>query len=505
MSRVKHDKNSNISIVIFDSGINQGHPLIEPFLKEEDNKSCKDEWGSADHLEEPHGTSMSGLVLYGNINDLVEGSEEIEIKTALKGVKIFNPNDCHNVKSYPSVTKKAFDLSECQKNKAYVLAVTSNHEHKGEPSAWSSSIDKISFEKKSLILVSAGNVVGLKRDDGTYTLVSAEDYPACQKDSCIEDPAQSWNALSIGAYTEIADHNLLESDRQFPYANSGDLSPYSRTSIKFDEKWPIKPEVLFEGGNKVVDSGLVMDSPNLHPVSCEPHFQSDNNKLFCSIHATSAATALAGKFVWELMAEYPKLWPETIRGLMIHSAEWTDAMLDKLPQNSSKTLLLKEGLRSFGYGVPNLSKAKYSAKNSLTLIAEREFQLYKNHADPKNKNRIPQALEFPLPWPKEALQNELSDKELKVKITLSYFIDPNFGSRGYEKNKYKYQSYGLRFEIRNPEESLKEFQKRYNQKAREDGDEKPEQQSLEWVYGSNSRNKGGSVHKDILKILQALS
>lgn len=499
LSRIKHGEKVNTGVVIFDSGINQGHPLIEPFLREDDNKTCKDEWGSADHLNEPHGTLMSGLVLYGNINDLVDSSDDIRIGTILKGVKIFNPNDQHDKKSYPSVMAKAFKLSECQKNKAYVVAVTSV-DSTGNPSAWSGSIDKIAFENKSLFLVSVGNIRSQLKEDGTK--VNSNEYPDFQKINCVEDPSQSWNAISVGAYTDIADQNLIESDRYYPYANSGDLSPYSRTSVKFQDKWPIKPEVLFEGGNKVVDKNdlSMWQTPSLHPVSCEAHFQSGNNKLFCDANATSAATALAGKFAWELMAEYPSFWPETIRGLMVHSAEWTDAMLDKFPYNSTtKTLLVNEGLRCFGYGVPNLAKAKHSAKNSLTLIAQHEFKLYQNHQDPKKKNRVPQTIEFPLPWPKEVLENELKDKDLKVKITLSYFIEPNVSSRGYEKNKYKYQSYGLRFELKNPEESEDEFRKRFNQKARDEGDGKAEKQTLEWVYGTNSRNKGGSVHKDILR------
>lgn len=499
LSRTTHLDDAKASVVIFDSGINQGHPLIKPFLREEDNKSFKVEWGSFDHLTSPHGTAMSGLVLYGNINDLVGKSDEIKINTTLKGVKIFNQDDESDVKSYSIVTNKAFELSECQKNKAYVMAVTSSHAHNGEPSEWSSCIDEISFDNNSLFLISAGNVKEHVAEDGWGSPLRVEEYDSHQKNSCIENPAQAWNAISVGAYTEIADHNLLKSDVQAPHVNSGDLSPYSRTSIKFDDKWPIKPDVLFEGGNRVVENGVVMDNPNLHPVSCEPHYQSGDNKLFCSINATSAATALAGKFVWELMAQYPSFWPETIRGLMVHSAEWTSAMQDKIPLSSSKTRLL-EGLRCFGYGVPNIQKARYSAKNSLTLIAQHEFLLYKNHQDPKNKSRIPQTFEFDLPWPKEVLQNELANKDVRVKITLSYFIEPNASNRGYEKDKYRYQSYGLRFEIKKPEDSLDEFRKNYNQKVREEDYKKDTSApGLEWLYGANSRNKGGSIHKDILR------
>ncbi len=42
--------------------------------------------------------------------------------------------------------------------------------------------------------------------------------------------------------------------------------------------------------------------------------------------ATSAATAQAARLAAIVQAEYPNLWPETARALIVHSAEWTQAM-----------------------------------------------------------------------------------------------------------------------------------------------------------------------------------
>ena len=41
---------------------------------------------------------------------------------------------------------------------------------------------------------------------------------------------------------------------------------------------------------------------------------------------TSPATALASRMAARLISAYPDYWPETIRGLMVHSARWTPAM-----------------------------------------------------------------------------------------------------------------------------------------------------------------------------------
>ena len=38
-----------------------------------------------------------------------------------------------------------------------------------------------------------------------------------------------------------------------PIAPAGELSPRSRTSVVWDGQWPIKPDVVFEGGNLAHD------------------------------------------------------------------------------------------------------------------------------------------------------------------------------------------------------------------------------------------------------------
>jgi hypothetical protein len=42
--------------------------------------------------------------------------------------------------------------------------------------------------------------------------------------------------------------------------------------------------------------------------------------------ATSAATAQVARIAAAISADYPELWPETVRALVVHSAEWTAVM-----------------------------------------------------------------------------------------------------------------------------------------------------------------------------------
>jgi hypothetical protein len=101
-----------------------------------------------------------------------------------------------------------------------------------------------------------------------------------------------------------------------------------------------------------------------------------------------------------------------------------------------------------------------------------------------------------LPWPKTVLEG-LGETPVTLRVTLSYFVEPNPGRRGW-KGRYRYASHGLRFEVRTPTESLDEFRKRVNQRALEQDEERPRStsDSSDWFLGEQSRNRG-SIHSDV--------
>ena len=54
---------------------------------------------------------------------------------------------------------------------------------------------------------------------------------------------------------------------------------------------------------------------------------------------TSAAAANAARLCAIVRSQYPELWPETVRALIVDSANWTSAMLDHLPANPTKKIM----------------------------------------------------------------------------------------------------------------------------------------------------------------------
>ena len=73
--------------------------------------------------------------------------------------------------------------------------------------------------------------------------------------------------------------------------------------------------------------------------------------------------------------------------------------------------------------------------------------------------------------------------QFKLRVTLSYFIEPGPGEVGW-KDRYRYASYALRFDLNNTGENEASFVKRLNAAAREDGEGVDgESGSQRWLIG----------------------
>ena len=63
LHRCHVDPDTDVAVCILDTGVNNGHPLIEPLLRDEDCLTVDPEWGAYDHDRENHGhgTRMAGV------------------------------------------------------------------------------------------------------------------------------------------------------------------------------------------------------------------------------------------------------------------------------------------------------------------------------------------------------------------------------------------------------------------------------------------------------------
>jgi hypothetical protein len=125
--------------------------------------------------------------------------------------------------------------------------------------------------------------------------------------------------------------------------------------------------------------------------------------------------------------------------------------------------------------------------NNVNLIVQEELQPY-SQGGSMNIHTIP--------WPSEVLR-ELGDTVVTLRVTLSYFVEPGPGEIGWQ-NKYRYPSCGLRFDVKNVDETEEDFKKRIDVAMRgEDRKDKGEgtSGSGNWYLGTKNRDVG-SIHSD---------
>jgi len=478
---------TGVAVCILDTGVNRNHPLIEPHMPKS-GETVETTWGVNDN--HGHGTSMAGIALYNDLRKHLISSLPVHINHSIESVKLLGAT-ATAPDLYGAVTENAALLSEISSpstKRIYCMAITDSDSstNDGQPSSWSGAIDKISFEgQKRLFVISAGNV--------QVSDLQEHGYPeACYKKS-VEDPAQAWNAITVGAYA--LDTEIQPADTTKGYSASAPaeaLSPYSSTSKLWKSQWPIKPELVCDGGNVATDGTNYFS--NHEDLSLLTLSKDISRRLFDTISGTSAATAQCSYIAAELMASYPDLWPETVRALLIHSARWTEAMKVQVgfPRTDSKSNGRKKLLRTCGYGVPDLGRAKDTLNNRVNMIIEGEMQPYE-----KVQGSTPKMKEMhlhTLPWPEDVLR-QLENAETKTRVTLSYFIEPGPGQKGWG-NKYRYPSCGLRFEIKRPNETTEQFQQRINRAMRDKDYESTTTTDNNWYLGENNRNSG-SIHSDV--------
>ena len=478
-------------ICLLDSGVSRGHPLLSPLLVDADMHTVEPAWGSDDVAN--HGTGLAGLAAFGDLTELLSSTHPVAPELRLESVKL-TPGEAANkgdAKHHAYLFAEAISRPEAakpQRRRVFTSAVSaSDYRDRGRPSSWSAMVDRLAADSDGagefprLIILAAGNT----REHNAWM-----DYPASLSTNLIHDPGQSWNALTVGAYTDKIE---TETVGVSAIAVEGGLSPFTTTSRTWDSAWPLKPDVVLEGGNVGKDAfgAAGMPSLNLLTTHHRPH-----DRLLTTTNATSAASALCARMAAQLMSAYPSLRPETLRALIVHSAEWTPSMREMfLPKGKKPTKQDYVNLiRHCGWGVPDLDRALWSAGHSLTLVVE---DIVHPYAKEKGRGVVTRHMNLhALPWPREELE-ALQDANVQMRVTLSYFIEPNPSARG-TSSKFHYPSHRLRFDVQRPlDASTEDFVARVNAAAkREDEGDPVDPKDPDWYLGDRQRHRG-SLHQDV--------
>lgn len=497
--RLKHAPPDAPAVCLLDRGVRRSHAILADSLDSADWLSVT---GDGPGDSKGHGTCMAGLALLGPLDGPLLNSDAFPLAHRLESVKLLpDGGPGHDRKTYGLVTAQAVSAPEAtaRRRRVICMPITAPHELSTEPSLWSASVDALAVgtdigvaddgieligppdaNAARLFVISTGNVE-LEPPRVPYLDV-------CDA-SVVEDPAQAWNALVVGASTELTN---TPSDPTFhgwyAIAPAGDLSPHSRTGLLIPPKWPLRPDICMEGGNVLTNGHDLHENHPLVGLATTGH--RDDQDL-ATANATSAATAQASRLAARVMATYPDYWPDTVRGLLVHGAEWTPKMRAVFDAANSVTDK-RAALGRYGWGIPDETAVLTSGRRAVTMVVQDQFVPFTGDNYAMRQFRLHR-----LPWPIEVLR-DIGAGDVRLKVTLSYFVEPSAPRRGW-RNRYAYASHGLRFELKNTTEGVNAFVNRVNRDAgtEEDGGRTSASSGVDrWLIGPRTRN-GGSLHQDI--------
>lgn len=481
------------AVCLLDTGVNRAHPLLSTFLAAGDLHAVREEWGVDD--QSGHGTELAGLALYGDLTHVFQSTARTTLRVGLESVKLlppagFPPNAPANL---GLVTLQAVALPEItapQRPRVFCLALGQSEVSGPRASSWSAAIDQaaadagedaLAMRHRRLFIIAAGNV-----PDGLDE-AAMEDWDSHE----VEDPGQAWNALTVGGVTQKAQISERGRDDWRTAVEVDALSPYSKVSAAWARGVaPVKPEILLEAGNRAVDPADQSHWSGLDSLSLLTTGRAVTTDPLSTSWATSAAAAQAAGMAAQLLADDPAYWPETIRALLVHSAQWTAPMLAQFRAHPAKADRMRLA-RRFGYGRADLERARRSRAASLALVSQASVQPFVKDGSNVRMNAYHT---YDLPWPRTALAT-LAEHDVRLRVTLSYFVDPNPNADA-PLAPARYRSHGLRFDLRKKGETVAAFQKRINDLAETPDDEldlvEPDAARL---FGAKSVS-AGSLHTD---------
>lgn len=485
------------SIVLLDTGIATEHPLLKAAILSATTAgpeipSAEDTYG--------HGTKMAGLALYRDLGAAIERGSASAPHWLQSGRLLVEPGlgtaSDENYEKWPVLTQEAIRAAEAAdpgpRDRVFALAVTRSMQDPPldglVPTLWSHAVDQLAFGEGigRLIIVSAGNA------RYAQWLALAEQHPQLQLSEKIHQPAQATNVITVGAFTA-----RVELPRSSDYAEThvvaalpGGISPFTTTGLAGSE-WPIKPDVVFEGGNLAI-SGPLTDASVPTLCALTTSHRHTLGQPLGQIGMTSEATARAAHLCARIWKLEPKLWPETVRGLLVHSASWTPTMRQQFSG-------INDRLLACGYGVPDEQIASECALGVATVLVEDAMpngvveQEAKKKApkrsgtkttEPKVRRKVKL---YRMPIPNGLLGDTDHDAELRV--TLSYFTEPNkFG-------RTVFHGLDLKWDMQGPQESEEAFLQRINVLKRPKGADGKRvkvasKKSFDWDLGIQLRSRG---------------
>ena len=381
-------------IVILDSGVVAGHPLLASAVG--DSQNFLPDAPAAD--EHGHGTFVSGIALYDDVADSLRRRRFVPELRLFSG-RILNERNEGDSDLIENQVERAvryfvenygcriFNLSYGDLNKPYRgrhvagLAVT---------------LDALSRELDILFVVSTGNFYG---DDAGPSDWRAE-YPGylTRAGASLLDPAPALHAITVGSIARNERNERWPDDPGYsPVARSGQPSPFTRHGLSVNGA--IKPDLVDYGGNAAVDvragNRLTPGRQGVGELSISRDFAA--GRPFAEDSGTSFAAPRVANAAAGILAEHPNASADLCRAFLVAHARTPTACADLFGDGA-------DALRDVaGYGQVDRSALYRSLEDCVTVWAEETIENRRHHF-------------YEIPVPDEFWQGNSRPREMTVAL-----------------------------------------------------------------------------------------
>lgn len=357
-------------IVVLDSGLATGHPLLGPAVG--DAQSFLP--GTSSVNEHGHGTFVSGIALYDDVADCLRNRSFVPELRLFSG-RVLDERNEGNPEFIENQVERAvryfvehygcriFNLSYGDMNRPY---------RGGHVSGLAVTLDVLSRELNVLFVVPTGNFEGDQQGPGDWRA----EYPNYlnRDSSTLLDPAPALNALTVGSLARHERNERWPEDPGYlPVAKANQPSPFTRHGPSVNAA--IKPDLVDYGGNLMVQARTggrrMVGGHGEGELSISREFAA--GRPFAEDSGTSFAAPRVANAAARILGELPHASVDLCRAMVVAHARTPSACVELFEGKD-------EALREVtGYGLVDRSALCRSLEDCVTLWAEEAIENRHHH------------------------------------------------------------------------------------------------------------------------------
>lgn len=384
-------------VCVVDSGVVSGHPFLKNWIVEERDFDTGE--NTPTDLN-GHGTSVAGLVVYGDIANCLE-SNQWQPKVRVCSAKVLRHDPTFGKADIPEhhraewfIERAIRYFAEERQCQIFNLSIENSIEvyRGGRQFPWAEKLDELARELDVVIVQIAGNCEPPIPD----SVAIREDFQKAVRDSLLKDenlricnPGTAALALTVGALARsdaLGDHVKPIGVRlkdAFAGAPAHAPAPFTRVGWGLSyggSNTSIKPDVVAYGGNWAIQtiaggspnwkSFILLGEPTIQREDASGRFiTARDGTSFACPHIAHAA-AIAASSLERTLGQSPSA--NLIRALVGSATYSPPCPPDWLGSE-------EETLRLIGYGTCSVDDLTASKKNRVRLVAMDEVELDKLH------------------------------------------------------------------------------------------------------------------------------